>query len=36
MVRRNVELVAADVALQHARFSPVDSLLRKPSPKGGG
>lgn len=33
MVRRYVELAAADVALQHARFSPVDSLLRRPSPK---
>lgn len=36
MVRRYVELAAVDVALQHVRFSPVDSLLRRPSPKRSG
>jgi integrase/recombinase XerD len=36
MVRRYVELAAVDVALQHARFSPIDSLLRRPSPKRRG
>ena len=36
MVRRYVELAAVDVALQHARFSPVDSLLRRPTPKRSG
>jgi integrase/recombinase XerD len=36
MVRRYVELAAVDVALQHARFSPVDSLLRRPSPRRSG
>lgn len=32
MVRRYVELASIDVALQHERFSPVDSLLRRPTP----
>lgn len=33
MVRRYVELANVDVALQHQRFSPVDSLLRRPVAK---
>jgi integrase/recombinase XerD len=32
MVRRYVELANVDVALQHQRFSPADSLLRRPAP----
>lgn len=32
MVRRYVQLSNLDVRQQHARFSPADSLLRKPSP----
>jgi integrase/recombinase XerD len=32
MVRRYVELASMDVAVQHDRFSPADSLLRRPSP----
>ena len=35
MVRRYVELADVDVRAQHQRFSPADSLLRKPSPKRG-
>lgn len=35
MVRRYVELANVDVALQHRRFSPVDSLLRNPVPIRG-
>jgi integrase/recombinase XerD len=33
MVRRYVELASMDVAIQHERFSPADSLLRRPVPK---
>jgi integrase/recombinase XerD len=33
IVRRYVQLASTDVALQHERFSPVDSLLRRPSPR---
>ena len=36
MVRRYVELADVDVKAQHQRFSPADSLLRRPSPKRGG
>jgi integrase/recombinase XerD len=32
MVRRYVELADMDVKAQHQRFSPADSLLRKPTP----
>lgn len=32
MVRRYVELASIDVAVQHERFSPADSLLRRPMP----
>lgn len=32
MVRRYVQLSNLDVRQQHARFSPADSLLRKPAP----
>lgn len=32
MVRRYVELGSVDVAVQHDRFSPADSLLRRPTP----
>lgn len=32
MVRRYVELASIDVAVQHERYSPADSLLRRPSP----
>lgn len=32
MVRQYVELASIDVAVQHERYSPVDSLLRRPSP----
>ncbi len=35
MVRRYVELADVDVGAQHQRFSPADSLLRKPSPRRG-
>lgn len=34
MVRRYVELASVDVRRQHARFSPADSLLRRPKPGG--
>jgi len=33
MVRRYVELASVDVRRQHERFSPADSLLRKPTPR---
>lgn len=33
MVRRYVELASIDVAVQHGRFSPADTLFRKPSPR---
>jgi integrase/recombinase XerD len=33
MVRRYVELADVDVKAQHQRFSPADSLLRRPGPK---
>jgi integrase/recombinase XerD len=36
MVRRYVELADVDVRAQHQRFSPADSLLRRPSPKRAG
>ncbi len=36
MVRRYVELADVDVKAQHQRFSPADSLLRKPGPKRRG
>lgn len=32
MVRRYVELASVDVRRQHERFSPADSLLRRPAP----
>lgn len=32
MVRRYVELASIDVAIQHDRFSPADSLFRRPAP----
>src|SRR6266511_5888567 len=32
MVRRYVELADVDVKAQHQRFSPADSLLRRPAP----
>lgn len=32
MVRRYVELANADVRVQHERFSPADTLLRRPHP----
>lgn len=35
MVRRYVQLSNLDVRDQHARFSPADSLLRKPTPDRG-
>jgi integrase/recombinase XerD len=35
MVRRYVELADVDVRAQHQRFSPADSLLRKPGTKRG-
>jgi integrase/recombinase XerD len=35
MVRRYVQLSNLDVRQQHARFSPADSLLRKPTPTRG-
>jgi integrase/recombinase XerD len=35
MVRRYVELADVDIRAQHRRFSPADSLLRKPSPRRG-
>jgi integrase/recombinase XerD len=34
MVRRYVELASVDVRRQHERFSPADSLLRRPTPEG--
>lgn len=33
MVRRYVELAAADVRVQHERHSPADTLLRRPHPR---
>lgn len=33
MVRRYVELASVDVQVQHARYSPADSLLRHPVPQ---
>lgn len=33
MVRRYVELASIDVAVQHERYSPADSLLRRPAPR---
>lgn len=32
MVRRYVELASIDVAVQHDRFSPADSLFHRPTP----
>ena len=32
MVRRYVELASLDVAVQHDRYSPADTLLRRPAP----
>lgn len=34
MVRRYVELADVDVKAQHERYSPADSLLRRPRPSG--
>jgi integrase/recombinase XerD len=36
MVRRYVELADVDVRTQHHRFSPADSLLRRPTPRKDG
>ncbi|MGH2572607.1 MAG: tyrosine-type recombinase/integrase [Actinomycetota bacterium] len=36
MVRRYVELADVNVKAQHQRFSPADSLLRRPGPKSDG
>jgi len=35
MVRRYVELASVDVRRQHEKFSPADSLLRRPRPRNG-
>jgi hypothetical protein len=33
MVRRYVELAAAEIRAQHERHSPADTLLRRPRPQ---